>query len=76
MFEEPEIQRRLDIVYVDITVLLSRSEDCQQKLEFLKKEVRNPEDPRRTHEESIKLFYETQTVMTKSQRNLAVGEPL
>ncbi|VDM85549.1 unnamed protein product, partial [Strongylus vulgaris] len=36
MFEEPEIQRRLDIVYADITVLLSRSEDCQQKLEFLK----------------------------------------
>ncbi|VDM85621.1 unnamed protein product, partial [Strongylus vulgaris] len=38
MFEEPEIQRRLDIVYADTIVLLSRSEDCQQKLEFLKQE--------------------------------------
>ncbi|KAK6009905.1 hypothetical protein OSTOST_25136 [Ostertagia ostertagi] len=79
MFEESEIQRRLDSVYDDTTFLLHSASDITVTFEEIKRAIAQanpPPNAREVHEKLTKLFYDAQSVQLKMSNNVAVGELL
>ncbi|KAL6735373.1 hypothetical protein Aduo_005822 [Ancylostoma duodenale] len=67
------------MVYDDITDLLAKNETCQESFERIKKMLASPHplpSPRETHKEIVKLHYDMQSIVSKMDCNLAVGDML